>query len=164
QLSFATSHTLEYDPDGFFGAEGSVGQVEIAIGPSFSNWTRVPLTPDYPALVEFPLNNCDTTGNIDTYFSGTSAGYSTYTASLANWAGGDVRIRFRLSGDLLYPGGSWWIDDIHVTQTLTPGSCTTQATGPPPIPDGASVPGQPLSVALSAANLVLAWDAAPCPP
>jgi len=164
QLSFATIHTLEYDPNGFFGAEGSVGQVEIATGPGFTNWTRVPLTPDYPALVEFPFNNCDSTGNVAKYFSGTDTVYKTYSASLANWAGGDAKIRFRLSGDLLYPGGSWWIDDIHVTQTFTPGSCTTQATGPPPIPDGASVPGQPLSVALSGANLVLAWDAASCPP
>jgi subtilase family protein len=163
-LSFATRHTLEYDPFAFFGAEGSVGQVEIATGPGFSNWTRVPLTPDYPAVVEFPLNNCDTTGNIDTYFSGTSAGYSSYSASLANWAGGDVRIRFRLSGDLLYPGGSWWIDEVRVTQTLVPDSCTSEAPGPPPIPDGGSVPGLPLRVTTSGANLVLSWDATQCPP
>ena len=164
QLSFSTIHTLEYDPFGFFGAEGSVGQVEIATGPGFTNWTRVPLTPDYPAVVEFPLNNCDSTGNLDTYFSGTDQTYSTYTASLANWAGGDVKIRFRLSGDLLYPGGSWWVDDIQVTETLVPGSCTTQAAGPPPIPDGATVPGQPLTVATSGADLVLNWDATQCPP
>jgi hypothetical protein len=164
QLSFATKHTLQYDPFGFFGAEGSVGQVEIAIGPSFSNWTRVPLTPDYPAIVEFPLNNCASTGFPDTYFSGTSTGYATYTASLANWGGGDVMIRFRLSGDLIYPGGSWWIDDVQVTQALVPGSCTTQSPGPPPIPDGASVPGLPLRVATSGNNLALTWDATQCPP
>jgi hypothetical protein len=164
QLSFSTIHTLEYDPFGFFGAEGSVGQVEIATGPAFTSWTRVPLTPDYPAVVEFPFNNCDTTGNIDTYFSGTNQTYSTYTASLANWAGGDVQFRFRLSGDLFYPGGSWWVDDIKVTHTLVPGSCTTQTAGPPPIPDGASVPGQPLKVATRGADLVLSWDATQCPP
>ncbi len=163
-LSFSTIHTLEYDPIGIFGAEGSVGQVEIATGPGFTGWTRVPLTPDYPASVEFPLNNCDTTGNADTYFSGTNLTYTTYTASLANWAGGDIRIRFRLSGDLLYPGGSWWIDDIRVTQALTPGSCTTAPAGPPPIPDGASVPGAPLTVAPSGSNLLLTWDASECPP
>jgi len=164
QLVFKTIHTLEYDPFGFFGAEGSVGQVEISTGPNFANWTRVPLTPDYPALVEFPFNNCDTTGNVDTYFSDTDLVYSTYTASLANWAGGDVRIRFRLSGDLFYPGGSWWLDDIDVTQTLIPGSCTTLPSGPPPIPDGASVPGQPLTVTMSGADLILTWDATECPP
>jgi subtilase family protein len=163
-LSFATRHTLEYDPFGFFGAEGSVGQVEIAAGPGFTAWTRLPLTPDYPALVEFPLNNCDTTGDIDTYFSGDSGGYHSYTASLANWGGGDVKIRFRLSGDLLYPGGSWWVDDIQVSQTLVPGSCTTVPAGPPPIPDGASVPGLPLTVAPAGSDISLTWDATQCPP
>ncbi len=163
-VSFSTIHTLEYDPFGFFGAEGSVGQVEIATGPGFTNWTRVPVTPDYPAVVEFPLNNCDTTGTLDTYFSGTNQTYSTYTASLANWAGGDVKIRFRLSGDLFYPGGSWWVDDVQVTQALVPGSCTMQVAGPPPIPDGASVPGRPLTATMSGPDLVLNWDATQCPP
>jgi subtilase family protein len=164
QLSFSTIHTLDYDPEGFFGTEGSVGQVEIATGPGFANWTRVPLTPNYPAVVQFPFNNCDTTGNAATYFSDLDTTYSTYTASLSNWAGGDVRIRFRLSGDLFYPGGSWWIDDVHVTQSFVPGACTTIAAGPPPIPDGASVPGLPLSVTTSGANLSLTWDATQCPP
>ncbi|HZI92678.1 MAG TPA: S8 family serine peptidase [Patescibacteria group bacterium] len=162
-LSFATIHDLEYDPFGFFGAGGSVGQVEIATGPAFTNWTRVPLTPDYPALVEFPFNNCASTGNITTYFSGTNMVYKTYTASLANWAGGDVRIRFHLSGDYFYPGGNWWIDDIKMTKALVPGSCTMLTPGPPPIPDGASVPGQPLTVTLSGTDLLLSWDATSCP-
>jgi hypothetical protein len=162
-LSFATIHDLEYDPFGFFGAEGSVGQVEIATGPGFNNWTRVPLTPVYPAQVDFPFNNCSTTGNVDTYFSGTNLTYTTYTASLANWAGGDVMIRFRLSGDFFYPGGNWWIDEVQVTQALIPGNCTTTVAGPPPIPDGASVPGQPLRVATSGSDLVLTWDANRCP-
>jgi len=163
QLSFSTIHDLEYDPFGFFGAEGSLGQVEIAAGPSFANWTRVPLTPDYPTPVEFPLNNCPSTQNIDYYFSDTDLTYSTYTASLANWGGQDVRVRFHLSGDILYPGGNWWIDDVSITQAITPGSCSTLTPGPPPIPDGASVPGQPLAVALSGSDLLLTWDAASCP-
>jgi len=162
QLSFATIHDLEYDPIGIFGAEGSLGQVEIATGPAFSSWTRVPLTPDYPAVVEFPFNECPTTGNIQTYFSGTDLAYSTYTASLANWAGGDVRIRFHLSGDYFYPSGSWWIDDIRVTGAVTPSECS-MLPGPPPIPDGGSVPGQPLDVSLSGADLALTWDSTTCP-
>jgi hypothetical protein len=75
-----------------------------------------------------------------------------------------VKIRFRLSGDLLYPGGSWWVDDVRITQALVATTCTTQAAGPPPIPDGASVPGQPLTVATSGADVVLHWDATRCPP
>jgi hypothetical protein len=56
------------------------------------------------------------------------------------------------------------VDDIKVTHTLVPGSCTTEAAGPPPIPDGASVPGQPMTVATRGADLVLNWDATQCPP
>lgn len=161
-LTFSTIHDLEYDPFGFFGAEGSLGQVEIATGPGFTNWTRVPLNPGYPALVEFPLNNCATTANFTTYFTGTNLTYTTYTASLANWAGGEIRIRFHLSGDLLYPGGSWWVDDIAVTHALVAGSCTTAPAGPPPVPDGASVPGTPLAISLSGADTVLTWDTGSC--
>jgi len=163
QLSFATRHNLEYDPVGIFGAEGSLGQVEIAVGPTFSNWTRIPLIPDYPAFVEFPLNYCETTAALETYFSGQAASFTTHAASLANWAGGPVRLRFQLSGDLLYPGGSWWLDDIAVTEALVPGACTTAPGGPPPIPDGASVPGEPLRVAKDGSGVRLSWDATICP-
>jgi hypothetical protein len=166
-LVFRTRYDLQYDPIGFFGAEGSLGQVEIATGPAFNNWTRLPLSPDYPAPVEFPLNNCATTGGIETYFSGTSAGYDTFmydthTASLANWGGDEVKVRFLLSGDFIYPSGTWAIDDIQITQAITPGACTTLTSGPPPIPDGATVPGQPLQVARSGSDLLLTWDTATC--
>ncbi len=163
QLSFSTKHDLDYGDSGFFGNTGSLGQIEIATGPGFSNWTRVPLTPDYPTFVDFPFNVCDTTGNPDTYFSDIDLTYSTYTASLSNWAGGDVKIRYHLSGDLLFPGGNWWIDDVQVTKALTPGSCSSVAAGPPPIPDGASAPGAPLMISQSGSDLVLTWDAAACP-
>jgi hypothetical protein len=165
QLSFASISTLEFEPFGVLGAsEGSVGEVEIATGPGFNNWVRVPLTPDYPTAVDLTATSCDTIEDARTYFSDSHPTYATYTASLANWAGGEVRLRFRLSGDFFYPGGSWWIDDIHVTQTLVAGSCATIPTGPPPIPDGASVPGQPMLVAPSGANLLVTWDASHCPP
>jgi hypothetical protein len=163
QISFATRHDLEHDPFGPFGAEGSVGQVEIATAPAFSNWTRVPLAPDYPAPVEFPLNDCPTTADIDTYFSGTRLSYSTYTGSLANWAGGDVKIRFHVSGDYLYPSGNWWIDDVVVSQAMVPGACATAPAGPPPIPDGSAVPGVPVQVSMSGSDLLVTWDATRCP-
>lgn len=164
QLFFATADNLEYDPNGIFASEGSLGQVEIATGPGFTNWTRVPLTPDYPTPVDFPINNCATTQNPATYFSGGDLTWSVHSASLANWAGGQVRIRFHLSGDLLYPTGSWRIDDLQVTHALVPGACTTLTSAPPPIPDGATVPGQPLDVMLAGGGEVtLSWDATSCP-
>ena len=165
QLSFSTKHTLEFEEFGILGAsEGSVGEVEIASGPGFSSWSRLPLTPNYPTHVDLTATACDTIVDNVTYFSDQRPTYSTYSASLANWGGGDVKIRFRMSGDFFYPSGSWWIDDLQVTHTVVPASCTTQAAGPPPIPDGASVPGVPLTVAPSGANLSLSWDAASCPP
>jgi len=162
-LSFTTRHDLEYDPFGFFGAEGSLGQVEIAPGPSFGSWTRLPLTPDYPAPVEFPLNDCPSTADLRTYFTGDAPAYTTYTASLSNWGGSDVKIRFHLSGDYLYPSGSWWIDDIAVTRVMTPGACATVPAGPPPIPDGGAVPGVPLQVMRSGGQVTVTWDASRCP-
>jgi hypothetical protein len=163
QLSFWTKHDLEYDPTGeILGKEGSLGQVEIATGPAFSSWTRVPLTPDYPELVEFPYNNCVSTQDIQNYFTGNHMTYAQHTASLGNWAGGDVKLRFHLSGDFLYPGGHWWIDDIAISGSMVPGACTTAIAGPPPIPDGASVPGAPMRASRSGTSVALTWDAAQC--
>ncbi len=164
-LSFSTRHTLGYGIDVFelFGFEGSLGQVEIATGPGFTNWTRVPLGPDYPAQVDFPFNDCSTTQDVDRYFSGTRTDYTTYSASLANWGGGDVLIRFHLSGDYGYPFGSWWIDDVQVTQAIVPGACSTVTSGPPPVPDGSWIPGQPLEAEPAGGDVALTWDAARCP-
>jgi hypothetical protein len=163
QLTFATIHDLEYDPASIFGPEGSIGEVEIAIGPDFSDWTRVELSPDYPVSVEFLFADCTTATPPDTYFTGIDMVYSSYSGSLVNWGGSDVKIRFHLAGDLIYPGGNWWVDDVEVTQALVPGSCSTVAPGPPPVPDGGSVPGDPLRVARSGADLLLTWDATRCP-
>jgi hypothetical protein len=165
QLSFTTIHTLDYDPGFVLFFEGSAGQVEIATGPAFSNWTRVPLTPDYPTYIDAPFyNGCSTTQAVANYFSDIDLQYDTYTASLVNWGGQDVRIRFHLSGDLYFFGGDWWIDDVAVTQAAVPGSCSTTAAGPPPIPDGASVPGTPMLVGKNGGDVALIWDAAQCAP
>jgi hypothetical protein len=51
-----------------------------------------------------------------------------------------------------------------VTETFMPTTCTTQASGPPPIPDGATVTGDPLTVSLSGQDLVLNWDTTQCSP
>jgi hypothetical protein len=163
QLTFATIHNLDYDPGYIWLFEGSLGQVEIATGPAFSNWTRVPLSPDYPAYADGLFNNCPTTQTVGNYFSDIDMVYDTYTASLVNWGGNDVRIRFHLSGDLYFPGGNWWIDDVEVTKALVPGSCSTVPVGPPPVSDGASVPGTPLLVDKSGGDLLLNWDSTRCP-
>ena len=166
QITFATRNDLEYDPFGeIFGKEGSLGQVEVAAGPTFSSWSRLPLTPAYPNLVEFPFNDCSTTQNITTYFTGGGLDdpFTTYTGSLVNWGGGDVKLRFHLSGDYLYSGGNWWVDDIAVSQALVPGACTPASAGPPAIPDGGAVPGTPMRASRSGGSVLVTWDAASCP-
>jgi len=164
QLFFWTKHDLDYDEFGeIFGAEGSVGQVEIATGPAFTNWTRVLLSPDYPNIIDFVYTVCSAVPPTK-YFTGINLTYTTYSASLANWAGGDVKIRFHLVGDLLYTGGNWWVDDASVTHAMVPGACAATPTGPPPIPDGAAVPGSPLRASKSGSNVVVTWDASQCPP
>ena len=164
QLTFWTKHDLDYDPTGeIFGTEGSLGQAEIATGPSFGNWTRIPLSPNYPETVEFPFNDCPSTQVATRYFTGIHMTFATYAASLGNWAGGDVKIRFHVSGDHIYVGGHWWIDDVVVTQAIVPGMCQTTAAGPPPIPDGGFVPGTPMRASRSGGNVVVTWDAAQCP-
>jgi hypothetical protein len=164
QLTFATRHDLEYDPIGeIFGREGSLGQVEVATGPSFSSWTRLPLIPGYPNAVDFPFNDCPTTQALTAYFTGIRNTFTTYTGSLVNWAGGDVKLRFHLSGDYLYSGGSWWVDDLAVSQALVPGACTTAGAGPPSVPDGGAVPGLPMRASRSGGSVLVTWDAASCP-
>jgi hypothetical protein len=162
QLSFSTRHDLDYDPATVWLFQGSVGQVEIATEPDFSGWTRIPLTPDYPNYVDGLSNSCPTTQAIGNYFTGRSDVYETYSASLVNWGGQDVRIRFQLSGDFSFSSGDWWVDDVQVTQTYVPGACSTAASGPPPIPDGASVPGEPLLAEASGESVLLTWDSASC--
>ena len=86
-----------------------------------------------------------------------------YNASLLNWANLDVKLRFQLSGDIFFPNGSWWIDDVAVTDVQIPGACTTVGAGPPPIPDGASVPGAPMVAARSGDDVSITWDVVQCP-
>ena len=116
-----------------------------------------------PAWAEFLNNICPTTQTAAMYFSGIDLDYNTYSASLTNWAGSEVKIRFHLSGDLYWPGGNWWIDDVQVTHAETGGTCSTLDAGPPPIPDGASVPGVPVRATRSGDDVTLTWDTSSCP-
>jgi hypothetical protein len=165
QLAFSTTYAFDYDDGTVFALQGSLGQVEIAIGPHFTTWDRVELTGGYPTPINFMINECPTTQAPRNYFADFNLGYETFTASLVNWAGNDVRIRFHISGDEWWPGGDWWIDDVQVDQTLVPGACATGSGGggPPPIPDGASVPGEPMRASRSGDDVVVTWDSVGCP-
>ncbi|MHC4092255.1 MAG: hypothetical protein ACYSVY_18620, partial [Planctomycetota bacterium] len=160
QLTFTTRHNLEYEST--LGI-GSVGQVEIALGPDFTSWDRVSLSPDYPTVTQFITNNCPTTQGFGVkFFASTNSVYTTYTANLTDWAAGEAKLRLHLSGDIVGPGGNWWVDDVELTQIGVPGTCTSINAGPPPIPDGASVPGEPLLVAPAGDDMLLTWNATRC--
>ena len=100
---------------------------------------------------------------IDLYFTGTRPTYGAYSASLANWAGGDVKLRFHLSGDFLYDTGKL-VDRRRLGDARArPSACAAASAGPPPIPDGAAVPGVPMRAAKSGSQVVVTWDATPLP-
>ena len=167
QLSFSTKHDLEWDPIGIgLGSQGSLGQVEIAEGPTFADWTRIEV--GYPQLIQIPVNECPTTQELFVnYFGSDNASWPAhdlYNVSLSSWANLDeVKLRFQLSGDIFYPTGSWWIDDVAITDVEVPSACATAGGGPPPIPDGGSVPGQPMRAARNGGNVDITWDVVQCP-
>jgi hypothetical protein len=87
QLTFWTKHDLDYDPTGeIFGTEGSLGQAEIATGPVVYVVDPHSACPELPGAGPVPFNNCATTQTPTNYFTGTNLTYTTYTASLGNWA------------------------------------------------------------------------------
>jgi hypothetical protein len=165
-LTFTTKYEFEYDDGTVFALQGSLGQVEIAIGPDFTTWDRVELDGGYPTPTTATLNNCVTTQTAYVnYFTDRLLSYQIFSASLVQWAGLDVKLRFHIAGDLWWPTGQWWVDDIQVTQALVPGVCTTGTAGGglPPIPDGASATGAPLMAAKNGSNVDLSWDDTSCP-
>ena len=46
------------------------------------------------------------------FFNGSSGGYLRTRVDLTDYAGNDVRVRFRMFSDLLVPGVGWYVDDV----------------------------------------------------
>jgi len=93
------------------------GVVEIS-SDGGSTWAKVPV--NYPGGSNQTADECDLpTGD---YFTGSNPGltWTEYGASLADWSGSDVLLRWRLSTDSSQNGAGWWVDDIEVT---SPSSC-----------------------------------------
>ena len=96
------------------------GIVEISANGG-SSWTRLEV--GYPGSAKNTGDQCDLpTG---TYFTGVDTSYDAYTASLAQWVGQQVMLRWRLSSDGDVEASGWWIDDISITDVSVPGQCTT---------------------------------------
>jgi len=99
---------------------GDKGQVEISTDGGTS-WAR--LTMAYPARSNKTGDGCGLPSG-QTYFTGTSMTWSSFAASLGGYEGKTVRLRFRISADGSSAGENWWIDDVAVTNVLTPSACT----------------------------------------
>jgi len=133
-LTFASKYDFEANHD--------AGVVEAARGPNFTSWAKLPVTyPDPFASFGPPCGL--TYSALNTVFSRTIAtpAYpaSLYSASLAGYDEGTVKIRWRLASDVQDAGNAgWWIDDISVTLAVLPDAC---APGAAPNPKEASPDG-----------------------
>lgn len=112
-LSFASKYDIETGWD--------AGIVEVAEGPAFDSWTKLD-TVNYPDSLGSTGNACGfPTSAPGTVFSRNHAAptypSSDYTASLSEYEGRDVKLRWRFSSDVTGVGAGWWLDDIAVTNT-----------------------------------------------
>ena len=110
QLGFWSHHALETGWD--------KGEVQLSTDGG-SSWNRVAVA--YPTSSSYTSDACGLpTG---TYFTGTSAPWTSYSASLAAWAERDVLLRWVLSTDTSANGAGWWVDDITISNVMVPGTC-----------------------------------------
>ncbi len=119
-LSFASKYDMETGYD--------AGIVEVATGPTYATWTKLPINYPFDAL-SFTGNACGIpTSGAGTVFSRTMATpvypVSQYSGSLAAYAGQSVRLRWRLASDPGVVGQGWWVDDVAVTNAIVPGACS----------------------------------------
>jgi hypothetical protein len=69
-----------------------------------------------------PINACDYPSTQGA-FTGTSTPWTQFTHNLTPYAGQTVRIRWRLSSDPASEFEGFYLDDVAVTQAMTPSSC-----------------------------------------
>ncbi len=62
---------------------------------------------------------------LGTWAFGPLVPWAPYNASLVDWAGKDVLIRWRISTDGGVTDTGWWIDDIEITNVGVPGDCSS---------------------------------------
>lgn len=138
-LNFQSKYDIDTNRD--------AGLVDVAQGPEFNNWVKLS-TVNYPDSLTYSGNACGiATGSGKIVFSKTnstptyaSAGYS---GSMSDYAGKEVRIRFRISSDNKNNNAQgWWIDDISISNTLTPSTCSS---GLKPVPKEISPRENPMT-------------------
>ncbi len=99
------------------------GIVEVSANGG-GTWTRLEV--GYPGYAGNTGDECLLpTGD---YFTGTDLTYGGYQASLAQWSGQEILIRWRLSSDGYVEEDGWWVDDITISDVAVPGECSSVQT------------------------------------
>lgn len=115
-LTFATKYDIE---------PHDVVEVQIAPGPAFSVWNRVPV--NYPDIVFYLGNKCGIVQNTPAFSrSITTPTYpaSLYAASLDPWVGQNAKLRWLLSTDSSGNATGFWVDDVTITNVAVVSACT----------------------------------------
>ena len=118
ELVFWSRYDIEEDWD--------KGEVQISTDGGGS-WTRLEV--DYPMQATFDSSDACGLPRFEDYFTGSGSTWSPYSASLATWAGQEIRVRWVLSSDGYVEGSGWWIDDLSISPAGVPGMCVPGVGG-----------------------------------
>jgi hypothetical protein len=119
-LLLASSPELSFQSRFDIEAGWDKGELQISTDGA-STWNRVPMS--YPGGSSHDNDACGL--GEGAFFTGTIAGYTSYTADLETWAGQEVRLRWLFSSDGLIEADGWWIDDLSITDVAVPASCSS---------------------------------------
>ena len=133
------------------------GAVEISIDGGTS-WTKLPLTPSYPATFGSDSSSCANTNSPPARagFTGNDIAWQgPYAADLTPYAGIPSRIRFAFGTDPAVTSTGWYVDDVAVTNTSQPTACTAGGAVVDEVSPASS--GLPLLLDRSGTSLVLSY-------
>jgi len=106
QLRFWHDFTTERSFDGGR-VEFSQNQGTSWFGTTAAQIVQTPYNARIHATAESPIANLEA-------FSGSSGGYVESIVDLDDYAGSNLRIRFRMTSDNMGEGHGWYVDDLHI--------------------------------------------------
>jgi len=112
ELSFWTAFDIESRWDG--------GVVEITNDELI--WDPANLSPGYNDTFRDTSDGCGYDEG-EPAFSGTNLTWTQHSMDLSGYQGQDIKIRWNYSTDGFQNNEGWYLDDIRVTNTQTPGQC-----------------------------------------
>ncbi len=143
-LTFRTRYDLEQGWDG--------GIVQVATeGSGFTDWTRLDSVP-YPGVMGGPLGDpaCGIPefDDLEPVFTGTSIAWEPLSATLSDYAGQAVRLRFLFSSDGSTNQAGWLLDDLVIDDVLVGGECVPAAPVASPDVVAVSPHATPVTIAV----------------